>query len=127
MCSDDVHDAHSAGLAFAKLTGADIDSSGRVELPPEDGTEPDEFEQEFLDRVFLPDTEKTKQHWDTVRDELLDFERIRGGQDISEPCDRANTLDLEGRWIVSLRERYHGRQKATQGELLEFRPTSYRD
>ena len=47
--------AVAAGRAFTRITGKDVASDARVQLPPEDGHEPDDFEKEFLDEAFLPD------------------------------------------------------------------------
>lgn len=60
MGSTDLRLAVAAGMAFTVITGADIDSDRRVALPPEDGSEPDEFAREFLDEAWLPDPAKAR-------------------------------------------------------------------
>ena len=73
--SKDANTAVAAGVAFTKITGADIDSEERVELQPEDGSEPDEFEKEFLDEAFLPDPQLAKKHWSKVKDDFAEGTR----------------------------------------------------
>ncbi len=60
MGSTDPRLAVAAGMAFTVITGADVDSDRRVALPPEDGSEPDEFAREFLDEAWLPDPVKAR-------------------------------------------------------------------
>lgn len=60
MGSADPRLAVAAGTAFSVITGADIDSGRRVALPPEDGSEPDDFSKEFLDEAWLPDPVKAR-------------------------------------------------------------------
>lgn len=108
--SDDENTAVAAGIAFMKITGADIDSEDRVELQPEDGSEPDDFEKEFLDEAFLPDPELAKKHWSRVKDDFAEGTRWRRGLNLSSRggLDVLDQLDMEARWEVCLRATYEG-------------------
>lgn len=103
--------AVAAAAAFVKITGHDIESQdNRVTLPPADGSEPDEFETEFLDEVFLPDPEKARAHWENVKGRLSGAPRICRGFDLRQGLGREEfaLLDMESRWEVCLRARYSG-------------------
>lgn len=119
MTDDDAPTAIAAGAAFTKITGVDIDSDQRVKLPPEDGSEPDEFEQEFLEEAKLPDPQRAQAHWDKVREEFAQGSRWCRGFDLSDGCSAAlmEQLDLESRWETCLRERYRG---TWHGNLLDL-------
>ncbi|UCC71422.1 MAG: hypothetical protein JSV86_13630 [Gemmatimonadota bacterium] len=102
--------AYVAAVAFSKITGYDIESDSRATLLPEDGTEPDEFDAEFLDEVMLPDPERAHAHWDSVKGGLGGAQRICRGFDLRGGLDRDQfaSLDMESRWEVCLRARYCG-------------------
>jgi len=100
--------AVAAGAAFTKITGMDIDSGRRTVLPPEDGSEPDEFEREFLDEVSLPSWDLASRHWETVKGEFSEGSRWCRGRNISEqpPGEAFAQMDLESRWEAHLRARF---------------------
>jgi uncharacterized protein (TIGR02270 family) len=100
--------AVAAGAAFTKITGRDVVSKTRVQLPPEDGHEPDEFEKEFLDEAFLPDPTKARYLWN--KDKVMYSQGIRfyRGKEIPhEPTrDLLNALDLPSLREACLRARF---------------------
>ena len=106
----DANTAVAAGAAFTKITGADIDSEERVTLQPEDGSKPDEFEQEFLDEAFLPNPKLAQQHWSKVKDSFAEGTRWRRGLNITG--DRSlsclDQLDMEARWECKIRLSLNG-------------------
>jgi uncharacterized protein (TIGR02270 family) len=113
--------AVAAGQAFTKITGADIESDKRVQVPPADGHEPDEFEKEFLDEVKLPDLDRARAHWSKVRDQFSKGSRWCRGLDLSnagrEILDR---LDLESRWEACLRGKFEGSWLGSPSDLEQF-------
>jgi len=121
--SEDPNTAVAAGIAFTKITGADIDSQERVQLPPEDGSEPDEFEKEFLDEAFLPSLELAEKHWREVKEEFAKGVRWRRGIDLSQwaPPELPAQLDMEGRWEACLRGNYEGTWQGKPQDLERFR------
>jgi uncharacterized protein (TIGR02270 family) len=114
--------ATAAGAAFTKLTGCDIDSDRRVQLPPEDGSEPDEFQKEFLDEVRLPDPERARAHWQNVKGSTYRGTRWCRGFDLSRgaPGDILAQLDLESRWETCLRGKWEGTWPGSPVELEVF-------
>jgi len=119
MQSKDPLTATAAGAAFTKITGADIESDQKVRVPPEDGGEPDEFEQEFLDEVTLPDPASARAHWEQVKAEFSKGTRWCRGLNLTgiPPHEFMLQLDLESRRQACLR----GRFEATwQGSLIDF-------
>src|SRR5262249_22305035 len=120
--SDDPRTALGAGAAFTKITGADIASDRRVQLPPEDGHEPDEFEKEFLDDVFLPSPELARAHWQKVQPRFGKGTRWCRGLDLSKggAPDLWNRLDLESRWEAHLGARFEGRWPGSPADLERF-------
>jgi uncharacterized protein (TIGR02270 family) len=120
--SKDSRTALGAGAAFTKITGVDIASDRRVLLPPEDGHEPDEFEKEFLDEVFLPSPELARAHWQKVEPQFRKGTRWCRGLDLSEGGSRElwNRLDLESRWEAHLRARFERRWPGSPADLERF-------
>ena len=72
--------AIAAGVAFTRLTGADIASTQRVTLPVADGDDP-----AFADDAWLPDQQRAKQAWRDVKAKLGDAQRIAGGFRVEDP------------------------------------------
>lgn len=122
MESKDPRIAISAGAAFTKITGAYIASERRVLLPPEDGHEPDDFEKEFLDEVFLPSPELARAHWQKVEPQFRKGTRWCRGLDLSTGSSREawNHLNMESRWEAHLRGRFEGRWPGGPADLERF-------
>jgi uncharacterized protein (TIGR02270 family) len=120
--SSDKRAVIAAGDAFARLTGADLGPGERVTLPPEDGSEPDEFEQEFLDDGTLPDPAKARAHWDRVGASLAGLTRIAHGRDVSSgiPPDAFSWLDMQARYEWWMRARFRGTWTGTPMQLDVF-------
>ena len=72
--------AIAAGVAFTRLTGADIASTQRVTLPVADGDDP-----AFADDAWLPDQHRAKHAWRDVKPKLGDAQRIAGGYRVDDP------------------------------------------
>ena len=71
--------AIAAGVAFTRLTGADIASTQRMTLPVADGDDP-----AFADDVWLPDQQRAKQAWRDLKPKLGDAQRIAGGYRVED-------------------------------------------
>jgi len=110
MAGTDLRSAVAAGTAFLKITGCDVESDMRVQLPPEDGHEPDEFEKEFLDEAKLPDIQKARNHWNKVKPQLSSLTRVGRGFDLGKVTgpEILDQLDMESRWEFCLRGKYDG-------------------
>lgn len=120
--SDEAAIAFAAGQAFTKITGADIESEDRATLPPADGSEPDEFEAEFLDDVILPDPALAERHWSAVKESFAHGSRYCRGFDVSGEVssDLLQSLDLESRWEACLRGKYRGNWQGNPSDLLRL-------
>jgi hypothetical protein len=123
--SNDPRTALGAATAFTKITGADIASDRRVQLPPEDGHEPDEFEKEFLDEVFLPSPELARAYWQKVEPRFRKGTRWCRGRDLSDGACREqwNQVDLDSRWEAHLRAKLEGRWTGGPADLERFPQT----
>jgi len=110
LASDDAATASTAGAAFTKMTSLDVESGDRASLTPADGSEPDEFEAEFLDEVMLPDPEKARFYWEALEPKVGHAPRLCRGYDVSRGLDRVAfaALDMQSRWEVCMRARYNG-------------------
>lgn len=119
MKSEDPLTATAAGAAFTKITGADIESDQTVQISPEDGSEPDEFEQEFLDEVTLPSPDSAQAHWQQAKAESSSGIRWCRSLNLTQPAGREilNQLDLESRWEACLRGRFEG---TWHGSLIDL-------
>jgi len=122
MENPELRSAVAAGAAFTKMTGCDIESGKRIQLPPEDGHEPDEFEKEFLDEAKLPDAQKAREHWARVKPQFSQASRICRGFDLSRGAtpEILNQLDMESRWEACLRGKFHGTWRGTPWDLERF-------
>ncbi len=103
--------AVAAGAAFTRITGGDVDSETRVCLPPEDGYEPDAFEEEFLDEAFLPDAAKAREIWE--RRQSMGSRGLRWcrGEEVSGAAalDVLDRVDLRSRREICLRAHFEAR------------------
>jgi hypothetical protein len=122
LSSSDKRVAIAAGEAFTRLTGADIGPGEQVTLPPEDGSEPDEFEKEFLDEGVLPDPVKAHAHWQRVGSALAGLTRVAHGRDVSSatPPDAFSWLDMQARYEWWMRARFRGTWNGTPMQLEVF-------
>ncbi len=107
MENPDPASAVSAGNAFLKVTGRDVESNKRVKVSPDGKPPADEFEAEFQDEVFLPDPELARKAWQELAPTLARSPRICRGMDVSQPLSREQfaLLDMESRWEYCLRMR----------------------
>ena len=122
MSGSDKRAAVAAGNAFTRLTGANLGPGERVTLPPEDGHDPDEFEQEFLDEEVLPDPAKARAHWDRVGASLAGFARVSHGHDVTSsiPPGAFSWLDMQARYEWWMRARFRGTWIGTPMQLEVF-------
>ena len=122
IASDDPRAAVAAAAAFTKITGVDIESDQRVQLPPEDDSEPDEFEQEFLDEVMLPDPKRAQEHWNKVKDQFAQGTRWCRGFGLSDGVSEEilNQLDMQSRWEACLRGKFEGDWQGSPIDLEVF-------
>ena len=120
--SEDPRSVVAAAAAFTKITGADIESDQPTQLPPEDGSEPDEFEQEFLDEVMLPSLKLATDHWDKVKTDFAKGTRWCRGFDLSQGAipEVLAQLDLESRWEACLRGKFEGTWQGSSIDLEMF-------
>lgn len=117
--SEDPVTAAAAGAAFTSITGVDIESDNVAQVPPPDGSEPDEFEQEFLDEVSLPSPQSAQEHWQKVKGQFSKGTRWGCGLNLSMPISNEvmAQLNLESRWHACLRGRFEG---TWQGSLINL-------
>ena len=122
LTSSNKRDAIAAGEAFMRLTGADLGPGEQVTLPPEDGSEPDEFEKEFLDTGTLPDPAKARAHWDRIAASVAPLTRMAHGRDVSTsiPPDAYSWLDMQARYDWWMRARFRGSWSGTPMQLEVF-------
>jgi uncharacterized protein (TIGR02270 family) len=115
-------EAIAAGHVFTKITGFDVASKTRVQLPPEDGHEPDDFEKEFLDDAFLPDFDRAQAHWQKVKDAFAKGTRWCRGHDLSQlpPSPTLDLLDLESRCEAMLRAKNRDLEQGRLADIERF-------
>jgi uncharacterized protein (TIGR02270 family) len=114
--------ATAAGAAFSKITGQDIDSKDRAELPPEGVEKPDDFESEFQEEITLPSPELARSHWEKVKPRFARATRVCRGFDLSRgPApDALANLDMESRWEFFLRSRFSRAWSGSPAALEHF-------
>lgn len=122
LANPDPATACTAGAAFTKMTGEDIDSKTRTKLPPEDGHEADDFEAEFLEEVRLPDLEIAGGHWGKVKPRLARATRICRGFDITQgvTAEALASFDMESRWEFFLRNKFMKTWSGSPASLEKF-------
>lgn len=126
IAGQDIAAAVAAGAAFTKITGVDIASNSRATLPPTDGSEPDEFEQEFLDEATLPSAELAAAHWKKVKSDYERGTRWCRGYNLGreDAAGLLDVLDMESRWEASLRGRYEGTWTGGPADFERLSPPS---
>lgn len=114
MAGKDVRAAVEAGKAFARITGHDVGSSERVELPTEDG--------EDVEEVVLPSADRARAHWDAVCGRFAQGTRWSRGADLSRGAgpEVLRVLDRESLYEECLRARFAGRWQGRLAELEVF-------
>lgn len=122
MSGDDPRAAIAAGEAFRRITGVDVESTVRATLPPADGSQPDSFEQEFLDEGNLPDPTRAREHWARVAPSLDGARRLCWGLDSTSPMAPFQLIaaDMETRWYQVLRARFYGTLNTSMAELEAY-------
>ncbi len=123
MDSEDPVRASAAGMAFAKITGADVVSDRRATVRPV-GETPDDFEEEFLEEVALPDAATARAFWKDAGPSYAKGTRWCRGADVSAGCPAGllATFDLESRWEACLRGRFRGTWKGAASDLVRLSP-----
>ena len=110
--------AAAAGAAFERMTGIDIESNESAAVPPEDGGEPDEFDAEFQDEVFLPDAAKARREWEQLRAQVEMVPRLCRGVDATRAHDVfGSAIDMQSRRDICLRGRF---TRSWPGSLLDL-------
>jgi hypothetical protein len=114
--------AVTAGAAFTKMTGRDVESDRRVAILADGKPPADEFEAEFQEEVFLPDPTLARKHWQELAPTLARSPRICRGMDVSQPLSREQfaALDMESRWEHCLRARLYGGWQGTPLALERY-------
>ena len=123
--SDNKHDAVAAATAFTRITGFDVAGPQRITLPPADGSEPDEFQREFLDEVLAPNVEQARSRWKGAKARFAEGVRWRRGQILGSeiPMCLFSELDMESRWETCLRAGFNGDSQCKPAEMEAFPQT----
>ena len=105
-----------AAAAFAKITGADIDSDTMVTVTPPAGDAP---ASDVPDPALAPSLDLAREHWETVKSEFATATRWCRGFNVTRPVDEGvlAQLDFESRWEVLLREHYTGARRVSPTQL----------
>ncbi len=122
LADPDPRTALAAGLAFTRITGAEIDLGEPVALPPAAGGSAEDPAVDRPDEAILLDVESAQRHWSSARGRYAGSTRIRQGFDISGNVapELLDQLDLQSRWEMTLRDRYEGRSRIRLAEWLAF-------
>jgi hypothetical protein len=119
MLGSDPECAAAAGAAFTKITGADVRSGKRAEVPAAGESE---FDKEFRETVALPDPERARKHWQSVGAGLASASRVCRGFVMAGGVDRAvlDRLDMESRWEALFRARFEGAWNGRAADVERF-------
>ncbi len=122
MQSQNPRTAATAAAAFSKITGCLVDSDKRVSLPPEDGKEPDDFEEEFLEEAKLPNLQLAREHWQKIQAPFSQGTRWCRGLDLSKPPppEVLARLDMESRLETFMRLRFEGVWQGSLSTLEKY-------
>jgi uncharacterized protein (TIGR02270 family) len=122
MEDPDAATAGAAGAAFTRITGVEALSGARVALRPAHGRPPDEFEAAFLEEVTLPDAARARDAWEAMRPDVEHVPRLCRGRDVTHAPDAEGLacLDMESRWELLLRQRFHHGGDVTARRLDVF-------
>ena len=117
MESKEAADAEAAGLAFVRMTGANLGAAKRVTLAAPAGAGPDA--EEFADEAFVPDPKAAQRHWEEHQARYEKGRRWCRGVDVGKGgVESAAAVDLRSRFVLLLRARYRGGWSGSLRELL---------
>jgi hypothetical protein len=119
MQGSDPECAAAAGAAFTKITGADVRSGKRAEVPAAGESE---FDKEFREAVALPDPERARKHWQSVGANFASATRVCRGFVMAGGVDRAvlDRFDMESRWEALFRARFEGVWNGKAADVERF-------
>ena len=122
LADPDPEIASAAGAAFSKISGQNIDSNTRAQMPPDNDKEQDEFEAEFVDEVTLPSPQLASSHWENVKPRFAKATRVCRGFDLSRGAapDVVAKLDMESRWEFFLRSKFTRASSDSPATLERF-------
>jgi hypothetical protein len=128
-------EAATAGRAFARITGVEIDSHVVRALTPDgehageehEAAEPTGGEEEDLpEEVLVPDPRIARAHWEQTKSKYAKGTRWCRGLDLSESTSDVALaeLDLESRWEACLRGRFYSTWRGSLVDLERFPQTA---
>lgn len=102
MSDPDPHTAAAAGTAFTRMTGLDVEGRRQAEPVSADA---DDFEREFADALWLPDSTRAQQLWHHHAGRWGSGLRWCRGHEISATLSSGAqaTIDLAARWDFGMR------------------------
>lgn len=108
MEGEDAVTAHAAGLAFTRITGAEIQGERRTLPVPDDA---DEIDREMAPLVWMPDIAKARRLLEEHGAQWGAATRWCAGRrmDMDFAADDLTALDLQARWDVAARAALAGR------------------
>ncbi|MBL8344149.1 MAG: hypothetical protein JNN03_01825 [Rubrivivax sp.] len=108
MEGEDAVTAHAAGLAFTRITGAEIQGERRTLPVPDDA---DEIDREMAPLVWTPDIAKARRLLEEQGAQWSTATRWCAGRrmDMAFAADDLAALDLQARWDVAARAALAGR------------------
>jgi pSer/pThr/pTyr-binding forkhead associated (FHA) protein len=119
MAEDDANDAASAGEAFERITGLQLDWRPNGKSHQEQATQATEPSPE---EIMVPDAEQARSAWEKLQHDVSACTRICRGFDLSRGCDEniRNQLDMQSRYESILRDRISGLWNGRVADLERF-------
>ncbi|ATB41574.1 hypothetical protein CYFUS_007040 [Cystobacter fuscus] len=113
--------AARAALAFRRMTGINVDTPQRVEIP-EGGEETGADEDSLPEEVRIPDAELARSRWELLRKALPEATRLCHGVDMMKTStpEWKQGLSLDVRWELALRSRFDAGQGEGPVDLERF-------
>jgi len=120
MIESDPMAASAAGTAFARITGHELRVTRREKLPPADGTQPDAFEEQFLEEVELPDALEAAEYWEANRARFQPGLRYSQGLPLPETAPFSEGFDIVSIRETCLRAAFHKKAEPKLADLNRF-------
>jgi uncharacterized protein (TIGR02270 family) len=113
--------AAKAAQAFQRMTGVNVDTPQRVEVPLEgDDASPDE--EPLTEEICIPNAVLARSRWESLRKQLPEATRLCHGVDMGKGStpEWKQGLPLDVRWELALRSRFETGQSDRLVDLERF-------
>ncbi len=124
MAGPDPESAVAAAVAFAKITGIEVNSEPREPSPSAKPGEPGAIDGGVSPETVRPDDQQARVRWNHIKPKLSRSTRCCRGFDLSKGASEPvlSQLDMQSRWEAICRGQYEGAWRMSLDDLEALKP-----